>query len=118
MHLGHLDICLSVKDIDRSLGFYHGLGFKIVGGNPADGYAILAKDGTRIGLYSHDEPNMLNFRGADLHEVTAFLRSNGLTNIPEPEVEFDGSTGFMLTDPDGNVIYFNTLKGHDLDPNA
>ena len=118
MHLGHLDICLSIKNIDRSLAFYKGLGFKVVGGEPERGYAILAKDQTRIGLYSHDEPNMLNFRGANLHDVAAYLRSNGLADIPEVESEVDGSTGFTLTDPDGNLIYFNSLSGHDPDPNA
>lgn len=118
MHLGHLDICLSIKDIDRSITFYKGLGFEIVEGNPAAGYAILVKDQTRIGLYNHNEPNMLNFRGANLDDVAAFLRSNGLTDTPEPEVERDGSTGFKLADPDGNLIYFNTLSGHDPDPNA
>ena len=104
--------------MDRSLDFYKGLGFGIVEGQPDDGYAILSKDQTRIGLYRHDLPNMLNFRGADLHEVAAYLRSNGLPDTPEPQTEADGSSGFTLTDPDGNMIYFNTLGGHDPDPNS
>jgi len=118
MHLGHLDICLSVSDIHRSMDFYQGLGFRLVEGKPETGYAIMAKDETRIGLYKHDAPNMLNFRGSNLHDLAAYLRSNGLKDVPEPEVEPDGSTGFTITDPDGNLIYFNTEEGHDVDPNG
>jgi len=117
MHLGHLDICLSVRDINRSLNFYRGLGFTIVSGDPEGGYTIVAKDQTRIGLYEHDEPNMLNFRGANLDDVADYLRSNGLRDTPQPKVESDGSTGFTMSDPDGNLIYFNTAAGFDPDPN-
>ncbi|MGJ8634098.1 MAG: VOC family protein [Luteolibacter sp.] len=117
MHLGHLDICLSVKNITQSFKFYKGLGFELVDGNPNGGYAILAKDETRIGLYNHKEPLMLNFRGANLNDVAAYLRSKGMESVPEVEVESDGSTGFTVTDPDGNLIYFNTAEGHDPDPN-
>lgn len=117
MHLGHLDICLSVADIKSSLAFYHGLGFQLVDGSGDGGYAIIAKDETRIGLYSN-EPSMLNFRGSNLDDVVEYLRSNGMSDIPDVEVEQDGSTGFTLKDPDGNLIYFNTDKGHDPDPNA
>lgn len=117
MHLGHLDICFSVKDIDQSFTFYKGLGFEQVDGNPKQGWVVLAKDATRIGLYSHNEPNMLNFRGSNLNDVVAYLRSNGMPDVPDPEIESDGSAGFTLTDPDGNLIYFNTADGYDPDPN-
>ncbi|MGJ8642298.1 MAG: VOC family protein [Luteolibacter sp.] len=118
MHLGHLDICLSVKDMKASFEFYQGLGFELKDGSPDKGYAILGKDETRIGLYTHDEPLMLNFRGSNLYDVVDHLRSNGMKDVPDVEVETDGSTGFQMTDPDGNVIYFNTEKGHDPDPNG
>ncbi|MGJ8661562.1 MAG: VOC family protein [Bacteroidota bacterium] len=116
MHLGHLDICLSVKDMRSSLAFYHGLGFKLVEGSGDSGYAIISKDGTRIGLY-RNEPSMLNFRGSNLYDVVEYLRSNGMKDVPDVEVESDGSTGFTIKDPDGNLIYFNTAEGHDPDPN-
>ena len=116
MHLGHLDICLSVKDINLSLTFYQRLGFAIVDGSPNSGYIILTKDGTRIGLYSN-EPSMLNFRGSNLEDVVAYLRANGMSDLPDVEHESDGSTGFTIKDPDGNIIYFNTAEGFDTDPN-
>ncbi len=61
---------------------------------------------------------MLNFRGADLQDPASYLRSNGMTDIPEPGVESDESSGFSMMDPDGNLIYFNPSKGHDPDPNS
>ena len=118
MHLGHLDICLSVKDMKASFDFYQGLGFERKDGGLEKGYVVLAKDETRIGLYAHDEPLMLNFRGANLYDVADQLRSNGMADVPEVEVERDGSTGFQMSDPDGNIIYFNTEEGHDPDPNG
>ena len=116
MHLGHLDICLSVNDIQHSSSFYQGLGFTIVYGTAESGCLVLAKDETRIGLYTHSEPNMLNFRGANLDDVATYLRANGMSDIPDVELEPDGSTGFTITDPDGNMIYFNTSEGEP-DPN-
>lgn len=115
MHLGHLDICLSVRDLGRSREFYEALGFATVDGSMDLGYLIVAKDQTRIGLYRHDEPNMLNFRGADITKLAAHLASRGLP-VPAPDHEADGSAGFSLRDPDGNLIYFNTLPGHDPTP--
>lgn len=115
MHLGNLDICLSVKDMKKSSVFYQGLGFNIVYGTAESGCLVLAKDETRIGLYKN-EPNMLNFRGANLDDVTAYLKANGMTDVPEVELEADGSTGFTMKDPDGNLIYFNTAEGEP-DPN-
>lgn len=116
MYLGQLDICLSVKDLLLSYGFYTKLGFELADGSLEIGYVVLRNGTTRMGLYAHDEPNMLNFRGAELHELARRLQENGLQNVPEPENEGDGSVGFKLTDPDGNVIYFNTLEGHDPAP--
>ncbi len=40
-----------------------------------------------------------------------------MSDIPKVEHESDGSTGFTIKDPDGNIIYFNTCEGHDSDPN-
>jgi len=117
MHIGRLDICLSVKDMNRSLVFYQGLGFSIAYGTLESGYLVLVKDETRIGLYGHDEPNMLNFRGANLSDVVDYLRGNGMDDVPDVEIEPDKSTGFTINDPDGNVIYFNTCEGFDPDPN-
>ncbi|BCU79334.1 VOC family protein [Luteolibacter sp. LG18] len=115
MHLGHLDICLSVKDLAASLEFYGALGFSPADGSLDLGYVIVAKDQTRIGLYRHAEPDMLNFRGADIVALAAHLKSRDLP-VPEPDHEADGSTGFSLTDPDGHLLYFNTLPGHDPAP--
>jgi len=116
MHLGHLDICLSVTDLESSLAFYYGLGFQLVEGSSSSGYAIITKDQTRLALYCN-EPSMLNFRGSNLYDMVEYLRANGMSDVPDVEVESDGSTGFKLKDPDGNLIYFNTAEGHDPDPN-
>lgn len=118
MHLGHLDICFAVKNLPASLDFYQKLGFVVADGELKDGYVIVSQDQTRIGLYEYDAPNMLNFRGADLAKVADYLRSQGLPDVPNPENEADGSTGFSIKDPDGNLIYFNTLSGHDPSPGA
>jgi catechol 2,3-dioxygenase-like lactoylglutathione lyase family enzyme len=108
--LGNFELCLNVADVRRSLEFYETLGFKRVGGNIADGWAIIENSNCRVGLYEgHIDSNLLNFRGGDVFAIGAALKESGLEFTQDPYREADGSAGAILKDPDGNVIYFNTF---------
>ena len=110
MFLGNFELCLNVADVRRSLEFYETLGFKRVGGNIADGWAIIENGNCRIGLYAgHIDSNLINFRGGDVFALGAALKQRGLEFSQDPYREPDGSMGAILPDPDGNVIYFNTF---------
>jgi hypothetical protein len=65
----------------------------------------LKNENCTISLYKDDiKANLLNFRGGNVEEIASVL---GI----KPEVEPDGSVGAWITDPDGNMIYFNTMPG-------
>lgn len=110
MFLGNFELCLNVAEIRRSLEFYETLGFKRIGGNVSDGWAIIESGNCRIGLYEgHIGSNLLNFRGADVFALASALKSRGLEFTQDAFREPDGSAGAILADPDGNQIYFNTF---------
>lgn len=110
--IGWLEVCLNVKDINKSYEFYSKLGFKQVQGNLANGWVTLDNGECRIALYQgHIERNLLNFRGEDIDTIGAILKQKGLTLSKDVNVETDGSKSCELIDPDGNVLYFNTFPG-------
>ena len=80
MFLGNFELCLNVKDLRVSLEFYETLGFRRVGGNVADGWAIMEASNCRLGLYEgHIDSNLLNFRGGDVFALGTELKRRGLT---------------------------------------
>lgn len=109
INLGRFELCLSVRDIKKSLAFYEKLDFQKVEGDLEEGWVILQQGNTRLGLYSgHFEKNLLNFRGGDVFGIAHAFKERGLTLKSDAAVEPDGSAGATIEDPDGNLIYFNT----------
>jgi catechol 2,3-dioxygenase-like lactoylglutathione lyase family enzyme len=105
VNLGRFELCLKVKDFDKSVNFYKKLGFEEIIDWRFTGYSTLKNDSYTISLYKDDiNENLLNFRGGN---IEAIARELGIKS----EVESDGSVGAWMTDPDGNVIYFNSMPG-------
>ncbi len=62
MQLGAFSVSLTVKDISRSVSFYEGLGFSILGGSGDENWAIMKNGDTVLGLFQGVfEKNMLTF---------------------------------------------------------
>lgn len=102
MNPGRFELCLKVRDFAASVGFYKKLGFTETINWKESGYSTLVNGNCAISLYKDDiDGNILNFRGGDVAQIAKEL------GIPS-ETESDGSIGAWITDPDGNVIYFNT----------
>ena len=109
MDLGRFELCLKVKDLQRSIDFYSKLGFRLVSSNLDSGWATLEYRNLVIALYQgHINQNLLNFRGGDVYAIAAELQEKGLKFKSDARIEQDGSAGAIIEDPDGNVIYFNT----------
>lgn len=103
MNPGRFELCLKVKDFEASIEFYKILGFNETVDWETAGFASLSNGSLTISLYKNDiECNILNFRGEDVEKIAKTL---GIKS----EVEADGSVGAWITDPDGNIIYFNTM---------
>ena len=109
MDLGRFELCLKVKDLQRSIDFYSKLGFRLVSSNLSSGWATLEYSNLVIALYQgHIDQNLLNFRGGDVFTIAAQIKQKGLKFKSDATIEEDGSAGAIIEDPDGNVIYFNT----------
>ncbi len=108
--VGWLEVCLAVKDVEKSVEFYQKLGFEQLAGDPDEKWAVIENDsGARLGLYQEVlADNMMNFRGGDIQKIADTLRERGITLKSDVESEPDGSLGCTVEDPDGNLIYFNT----------
>ena len=110
--LGHLEACLNVASNMLSTDFYVKLGLDFIGDEAGPGWTMLGSDKPapyRVGIYKdHIDSNLLNFRGADIFALAVDLAAAGFSFDRGPEVEEDESSGLWLTDPDGNVLYFNT----------
>jgi catechol 2,3-dioxygenase-like lactoylglutathione lyase family enzyme len=117
MQLGNFSVSLAVKDLGASRAFYEALGFRAVGGEPAQGWLILQNETTTIGLFQGMfEKNMLTFNPgwdrdkntlvdfADVREIQRALKARGLVLTLEADEATTGPGSVMLTDPDGNPV--------------
>jgi catechol 2,3-dioxygenase-like lactoylglutathione lyase family enzyme len=116
MKLGNFSISLNVKDIAASKAFYETLGFGMVGGDMAQGWAIMKNGNANIGLFQGMlEKNTLTFNPgwsdegaaledfADIREIQNSLKQK---NVPFEREAANGSKPdyFIVIDPDGNPI--------------
>lgn len=117
MELGAFSVSLSVADLNRSMDFYGKLGFRPTGGNPQDGWLILANGTTLLGLFQGMfEGNILTFNPGltndqqtlaqftDVRDIQQDLQDRGVDLIEEADPSGVGPAHITLVDPDGNNI--------------
>lgn len=120
MQLGAFSVSLSVKDLKTSKEFYEKLGFSTFGGNIDHNYLIMKNGSTLIGLFQGMfEGNILTFNPGwdenakelesykDIRDLEKELKSKGLEFVSETDRSIKGPANFILTDPDGNTIFFD-----------
>ena len=120
MKLGAFSVSLSVKDINASKEFYEKLGFAVFAGDIKKNYLIMKNENSLIGLFQGMfENNILTFNPGwdenanniekfdDVREIQRQLKNKGFKIGNEADEETSGPASFMLTDPDGNVIYID-----------
>jgi predicted lactoylglutathione lyase len=108
MNLGHIEYCLNVKNLEKSLAFYRSLGFEDEYIQMDRKYAILKYRNSILGLFQgHISENLINFRGGNVPEIHQFMIN---LEIPTENkvLNEDGSGEFLIHDPDGNGVYFDT----------
>jgi catechol 2,3-dioxygenase-like lactoylglutathione lyase family enzyme len=117
MRLGNFSVSLAVKDIHSSRAFYEKLGFRAIGGNPAQNWLILQNERCIIGLFQgHLEKNTLTFNPGwdqacntladfdDVRDIQKSLRSQGIELLTQADESSTGPGSVVLLDPDGNPI--------------
>src|SRR5262245_56835780 len=117
MELGNFSISLAVKDLNASRKFYETLGFRAIGGNPAQNWLILQNATSTIGLFhGMFDKNMLTFNPGwdrtcktlpefeDVRDIQRSLKRAGLSLMSEADESTVGPASLMLVDPDGNRV--------------
>lgn len=115
MKLGWLDVCLGVRTVAVSRAFYEDLGFHRVEGADQEGWAVMVREESRIGLFESQfiETGQvtLNFRGGNIREIATLLSAQGKSFVKEPKFDADGSGSATILDPDGFRIFFDSAPG-------
>lgn len=117
MKLGAFSISLNVKDLGESKAFYEKLGFRVLAGNEEMNYYILKNGNALIGIFHGMFPgNILTFNPGwdesgkdfdpydDIRQIQKKLIDSEIIIDPQVDELSNGPAGFMITDPDGNVI--------------
>ena len=125
MRLGNFSVSLAVKDLAASRAFYEKLGFRAVGGNPAQNWLILQNETSTIGLFQGMlDRNTLTFNPGwdrscatlpdfdDVRDIQRTLKSRGLVPVSSADESTKGPASLMLLDPDGNPILIDQHVPH------
>jgi catechol 2,3-dioxygenase-like lactoylglutathione lyase family enzyme len=117
VRLGNFSVSLAVKDLGASRAFYEKLGFRPIGGNPAQNWLILQNETSTIGLFQGMfERNCLTFNPGwdrssntladfdDVRDIQRTLKSRGLVLTTEADEATSGPASLTLLDPDGNPV--------------
>lgn len=118
--LGAFSNSLSVEDLKVSKEFYETLGFTVLGGDEKYNYLIMKSENAIIGLFQGMfEGNIMTFNPGwdengenietfeDVRDIQKRLKNAGIKIDTEIDAEATGPASFVLTDPDGNVIFFD-----------
>ena len=108
MQLGHFEVGLDVRDIERSLAFYEKLGFRVVEGDVGRRFVTIQNGNCQLSLYQgHLDPpeTQLIFWNGDVEAIASALQQRSLTFERGPAKHDDGGTAALLRDPDGHPIY-------------
>jgi catechol 2,3-dioxygenase-like lactoylglutathione lyase family enzyme len=127
LDLGWLVICLPAADFEAATDFYKKIGFIAVGGQPEHGWLVMGAGHCEINPMKGLDSVWINFRGADIAGLAEELKARGFSlrdhNTFDPEkwpkelwhgpdgqtLPPTGSGDFFIDDPDGNVLYFDTV---------
>lgn len=117
MKLGAFSVSLSVKDIQKSKGFYETLGFEVFAGDIERNYLIMKNENTLIGLFQGMfEQNILTFNPGwdekantldafdDVRDIQKHLKKHDLKLEREADENSKGPASLVVHDPDGNTI--------------
>ena len=120
MQLGAFSVSLAVQDLAASHRFYGDLGFEPIAGDPRLNWLILKNGDTVIGLFQGAlDRSVLTFnpgwdqsktpldKFTDIRELQRQLKAKGVPIVNEADESSSGPAYFMLTDPDGNPIFFD-----------
>ncbi len=123
--LGCFSVCLRAPELHKTVDFYKALGFTPVGEDAPGLRNSLAYRSHSLTFMSFLQDNLINFRGAHIHELKECMKQLGIpvTLFEEFKSEErlmldkegnplpDNECGsFSIEDPDGHEFFFNTHR--------
>jgi len=118
MKLGAFSASLSVKDLEVSRNFYENLGFEVFAGDSEKHYYIMKNGNALVGLFhGMFEGNILTFNPGwdenannleefdDVRAIQKSLKEKNIQIVNEVDETTSGPGSFMISDPDGNIIF-------------
>lgn len=127
--LGYYAICLESDDVEKSAAFYSGLGFEVTGFNVPKEARTLVQGHNQLAFFGFYEKPNVNFRGPDIPSLATKLKGRGFEIVSSDLVwdqerkcfhsgldgsqteETDECGSFVIFDPAGNDLFFNTNPG-------
>ena len=121
--LGFCTICLRTDRLGESVAFYRRLGFEPTGEDAPGLRVSLANGSDALTFMTFLERNVINFRGAHIHDLMIRLQALGIrvtghNEHPEEQPLMLDASGrprpdnecghFTVHDPDGHELFFNT----------
>ena len=112
LNFGEFSISLGVRDLQRSLEFYSGIGFEEIDGGRDQGWLMLEREGLKVGLFTFFEtgPVGLSFNSPEVRPLVRELERRGYVFKDLPKGE-QGPGHAILLDPDGNWLLFDQRSG-------
>jgi len=127
LETGWFVLCLPVTNLQVALEFYERLGFRLTGGQPEQGWAVVGGGNCELNPMRGLPQPLMNFRGGDTPALAEALRQRGLEvrsfNLFDPAkypeaystdergnaLPSEGSGDFTVIDPEGRGVYFDTV---------
>ena len=110
MKLTGSNVTIMVKDMNKSIAFYEGIGLKLQQ-RWGDNYAMIDGPGITLGIHPGGDEDSgsgdlsIGFMVDNFDEAKSLLKKNNIAITQEAE---DGKSGSYLhfNDPDGTALYF------------
>ncbi len=97
--------------MEASCTFWEHIGFRQVDGKREENWAIMQNGTTEIGLFKglgETGSVTLNFRGSDTGKFRSIAETNELPFLNEGKSSPDGSGSFIIRDPAGTPLFFDS----------
>ncbi len=123
--LGFFSVCLQAAELKKTVSYYKTLGFIPVGDDAPGLRESLQFGSQTLTFMSFLQDNLINLRGADIHQLKLRMNQVGIPitvfeNLESEErlmLDDEGNPlpdnecgSFSIGDPDGHEIFFNTHR--------
>ncbi len=111
----HLEICMSVPDMQQTVDYYLSLGFEIYSGGVDKGWCTVTDGLIHLAFFPQGFIEkefgvkvLLNYRGGNIAKIIKYLEERKV-KLDKKKLNTDGTGDALLTDLNGVKLYFDTV---------